>query len=75
MVTGEYGSITASNVAYFQVINGLKVTGWVNDETYNQILGTEEMIIEPKDTKHLMHILPTFRKVWKWLKEVTALTS
>ena len=50
MVTGEYGSITASNVAYFQVINGLKVTGWVNDETYNQILGTEEMIIEPKDT-------------------------
>ena len=50
MVTREYGSITASNVAYFQVINGLKVTGWVNDETYNQILGTEEMIIEPKDT-------------------------
>ena len=50
IVTGEYGSITVGNVAYFQVINGLKVTGWVNDETYNQILGTEEMIIEPKDT-------------------------
>lgn len=50
LVTGEYGSITASNVAYFQVINGLDVTGWVNNETYNKILGTQETIAEPKDT-------------------------
>ena len=49
LVTGNYGSITVSNVAYFQVINGLDVTGWVDKETYNKILGTDEVIDEPED--------------------------
>lgn len=50
LVTGEYGNITICNVAYFQAINGLDVTGWVNSETYTKILGTDETIVNVEDT-------------------------
>ncbi|MBP3285055.1 MAG: peptidoglycan-binding protein, partial [Clostridia bacterium] len=34
LVTGYYGAITANNIAYYQLINGLYVNGWVDEETY-----------------------------------------
>ena len=38
---GYYDNITFNNIAYFQIVNSLDVTGWVNDETYD-ILFYEE---------------------------------
>ena len=36
-VTGYYGDITFNNVAYFQIVNNLTVTGWVDSATYDKI--------------------------------------
>ena len=38
LVTGYYGDITFNNVAYFQIVNNLTVTGWVDNKTYNAII-------------------------------------
>lgn len=38
LVTGYYGDITFNNVAYFQIVNNLTVTGWVDSTTYNTIV-------------------------------------
>ena len=38
-LTGQYNDITLNNIAYFQIINGLTVTGWVDKEnTYNKLI-------------------------------------
>ena len=36
-VSGYYGDITFNNVAYFQIVNDLDVTGWVDSDTYDEI--------------------------------------
>ena len=41
-VTGYYGDITFNNVAYFQIVNNLTVTGWVDSATYDKIFYVEE---------------------------------
>jgi len=45
LVTGYYGDITFNNVAYFQIVNGLTVTGWVDNDTYNKLFAVKETIV------------------------------
>ena len=40
---------TFNNVAYFQIVNNLEVTGWVDTNTYNKLF-VERNVVEPKAT-------------------------
>ena len=46
LVTGYYGDITFNNVAYFQIVNGLTVTGWVDSTTYNKLFSSSAIELE-----------------------------
>ena len=51
LVTGYYGDITFNNVAYFQIVNGLTVTGWVDSDTYNKLFAVKETtLLETENT-------------------------
>ena len=45
LVTGYYGDITFNNVAYFQIVNNLTVTGWIDDATYDKLFTVDETSI------------------------------
>ena len=45
-VTGYYGDITFNNVAYFQIVNNLTVTGWVDSATYDALIKKSANISE-----------------------------
>ena len=38
-------------IAYYQIVNGLEVTGWITEETYNYVLKTE--ILRTEITKYM----------------------
>lgn len=42
LVTGYYGDITFNNIAYFQIVNNLTVTGWVDSTTYNKLFAVKK---------------------------------
>ena len=46
LVTGYYGDITFNNVAYFQIVNGLTVTGWVDSTTCNKLFSSSAIELE-----------------------------
>ena len=39
--SGYYDNITFNNIAYFQIVNNLTVTGWVDAETYDTLFYEE----------------------------------
>ena len=42
---------TFNNVAYFQIVNNLEVTGWVDTNTYDALFYKEEIVVfEPENT-------------------------
>ena len=45
LVTGYYGDITFNNIAYFQIVNGLTVTGWVDSTTYSKLFAVKETVV------------------------------
>ena len=47
MIKGKYDEITFNNIAYFQIVNGLEVTGWVDSRTHSKLFyGDTEEIAE-----------------------------